>query len=80
MLFDSGLVFHVLYTLITFGYGVPGLDISKLDSPTDCFRIRLVCMLLNTCGHYFDRGTAATKLNRFLLYFQRYILSKVNFI
>lgn len=47
-----------------------------LDPPEDCFRIRMVITLLETCGHYFDRGSSKKKLDRFLIHFQRYILSK----
>lgn len=32
--------------------------------------------LLQTCGHYFDRGSSKRKLDRFLVYFQQYVLSK----
>lgn len=47
-----------------------------LDPPEDCFRIRMVVTLLETCGHYFGRGSSKRKLDRFLIHFQRYILSK----
>lgn len=36
----------------------------------------MVITLLETCGHYFDRGSSKRKLDRFLIHFQRYILSK----
>ncbi|CAN4106404.1 unnamed protein product [Withania somnifera] len=47
-----------------------------LDPPEDCFRIRIVITLLETCGHYFDRGSSKRKLDRFLIHFQRYIFNK----
>lgn len=47
-----------------------------LDPPEDCFRIRMIITLLQTCGHYFGRGSSKRKLDRFLIYFQRYMLSK----
>lgn len=47
-----------------------------LDPPEDFFRIRLIVTLLETCGHYFDHGSSKKKLDRFLIHFQRYILSK----
>jgi hypothetical protein len=47
-----------------------------LDPPEDCFRIRLIITLLQTCGHYFSKGSSKRKLDKFLLHFQRYILSK----
>lgn len=36
----------------------------------------MVIILLQTCGHYFDRGSSKRKLDRFLIHFQRYVLSK----
>lgn len=44
--------------------------INPLDLPDDFFRIRLVCTLLDTCGHCFDRGSAKKKLDFFLIFFQ----------
>lgn len=36
----------------------------------DFFRIRLVCVLLDTCGMCFDRGSQKRKLDNFLVFFQ----------
>eukprot|EP00931_Biecheleriopsis_adriatica_P059719 TRINITY_DN35795_c0_g1_i1.p1 TRINITY_DN35795_c0_g1~~TRINITY_DN35795_c0_g1_i1.p1 ORF type:complete len:1224 (-),score=400.36 TRINITY_DN35795_c0_g1_i1:222-3830(-) len=47
-----------------------------VEAPWDFFRIKLVCVLLETCGHYFDRGAAKQKLDRFLQFFIRYVHSK----
>jgi regulator of nonsense transcripts 2 len=47
-----------------------------LDPPEDFFRIMLIIALLQTCGHYFSRGSSKRKLDRYLLSFQRYALSK----
>ncbi|CAJ1376709.1 unnamed protein product [Effrenium voratum] len=47
-----------------------------LEAPWDFFRIKLVCVLLETCGHYFDRGASKQKLDRFLTFFIRYVHSK----
>ena len=41
-------IFDTLYLVITFGEG------TDLDPPNDFFRIRLVCVLLSTCGEFFD--------------------------
>ncbi|GAV63717.1 MIF4G domain-containing protein/Upf2 domain-containing protein [Cephalotus follicularis] len=71
---DSSVIFETLYLILVFGYGTAEQDV--LDPPEDCFRIRMVITLLETCGHYFDRGSSKRKLDRFLLHFQRYILSK----
>jgi regulator of nonsense transcripts 2 len=51
---------------------------SELDTSSDFFRAQLVCELLNTCGSYYVRGQARERLARFLTYFQKYLLTKVN--
>ncbi|KAL1364261.1 hypothetical protein HN51_012425 [Arachis hypogaea] len=71
---DSSVIFETLYLIVIYGHGTPEQD--ALDPPEDCFRIRLIITLLETCGHYFDRGSSKRKLDRFLIHFQRYILSK----
>ncbi|CAL0304876.1 unnamed protein product [Lupinus luteus] len=71
---DSSVIFETLYLILIYGHGTPEQD--ALDPPEDFFRIRLIATLLETCGHYFDRGSSKRKLDRFLIHFQRYILSK----
>ncbi|GLT66869.1 hypothetical protein SLA2020_392120 [Shorea laevis] len=71
---DSSVIFETLYLILIFGHDTAEQDI--LDPPEDCFRIRMVITLLQTCGHYFGRGSSKRKLDRFLIHFQRYILSK----
>ena len=39
-------------------------------------RLRLVCTLLDTCGSFFCKGKAGRRLDRFLAFFQRYLLAK----
>ncbi|CAM6103727.1 unnamed protein product [Calypogeia fissa] len=73
-LLDSTVIFDILYLLIFFGYGTPSQD--TLDPAEDCFRLRMIITLLETCGQFFDRGSSKRRLDRFLLYFQRYVLSK----
>lgn len=46
------------------------------DGPDDFFRLQLVCVLLNVCGEYFCKGSAKTKMDRFLLCLQRYAALK----
>lgn len=76
---DSPVIFDTLYRIITFGHEggtpVPG-KLSALDMPDDFFRVRLVCTLLDTCGHCFDRGSAKKKLDFFLTFFQYYLFTK----
>ena len=70
--------------ILTESYTPPSLENMKpdpetpsaIDPPGDFFRARLVCTILDTCGQFYDRGSLRTKLDVFLLYFQRYLLSK----
>ncbi|GLT88919.1 hypothetical protein SLE2022_069260 [Rubroshorea leprosula] len=71
---DSSVIFETLHLILVFGHDTAEQD--ALDPPEDSFRIRMVITLLQTCGHYFDRGSSKRKLDRFLMHFQRYILSK----
>ncbi|XP_022765306.1 regulator of nonsense transcripts UPF2-like isoform X3 [Durio zibethinus] len=78
---DSSVIFETLYLILVFGHDTAEvlsypIYCYALDPPEDCFRIRMVITLLQTCGHYFDRGSSKRKLDRFLIHFQRYILSK----
>jgi len=78
-LVDSALIFKVLYSLITFGVMMdPEMAWNSLDHPDQMVRLRLVCVLLDTCGQYFSSGSSKKKLDYFLLYFQRYFLFKVS--
>lgn len=69
---ESAVVFKTLYSFITFGVVMDDSGVSPLDPPEHLFRIRLVCVLLETCGTYFDKGSSKKKLDCFLAYFQRY--------
>lgn len=69
---ESAVIFKTLYSFITFAVSYDVNMPSPLDSPEHLFRIRLVCVLLETCGQYFDKGTSKKKLDCFLIYFQRY--------
>ncbi|KAG8813394.1 hypothetical protein FRC17_001599 [Serendipita sp. 399] len=78
-LVNSRVIFDTLWSLVTFGHfegrPLPG-QVSPIDTPDDYFRIRLVCTLLDCCGMCFDRGSHKRKLDRFLIFFQLYILTK----
>ncbi|KAG1734757.1 ARM repeat-containing protein [Suillus paluster] len=78
-LLGSSLVFDTLWSLVTFGHP-EGRPLPRqpcpLDMPNDFFRVRLVCVLLDTVGMCFDRGTQKRKLDNFLVFFQYYVLSK----
>ncbi|EFI28143.1 transcription factor [Coprinopsis cinerea okayama7 len=71
-LLSSGIIFDTLWTIVTFGHpeGRPlPHQMVPIDMPDDFFRIRLVCVLLDTCGMCFDRGTQKKKLDNFLTFF-----------
>ena len=49
-------------------YNIPSL----LDPPDNLFRIKLVCVLLDTVGKYLNRRNDKKRLEYFLLFFQSY--------
>lgn len=76
---DSSVIFKILYSLITYGVqypdsnqGLSQMPMSNLDPPDNLFRIKLVCDLLETCGHHLGSGQETKKLDCYLLFFQRY--------
>lgn len=48
---ESADIFKVLYSIITFGVTMDFSVPSPLDPPDHLFRIRLACVLLETCGN-----------------------------
>ncbi|XP_064473011.1 regulator of nonsense transcripts 2-like isoform X2 [Ornithodoros turicata] len=72
---ESSVIFKVLYSFITLGVNLDGSP-SDLDPPDHLFRIRLVCILLETCGQYFNTGSSKKKLDCFIVFFQRYYWQK----
>lgn len=72
---ESSVIFKVLYSFVTFGINFDGSP-SDLDPPDNLFRIRLVCILLETCGQYFNTGSSKKKLDCFIVFFQRYYWQK----
>ncbi|GAB6029878.1 Regulator of nonsense transcripts upf2, variant 2 [Chamberlinius hualienensis] len=72
---ESSVIFKTVYSFIVFG--TSQFDTSaEYDPPDSLFRIRLVCVLLETCGQYFNSGSSKKKLDYFLNYFQRYFWYK----
>lgn len=72
---ESSVIFKVLYSFITFAVNCNGSP-SILDPPDNLFRMRLVCILLETCGQYFNTGSSKKKLDCFLVFFQQYYWQK----
>ncbi|KAH3763773.1 regulator of nonsense transcripts UPF2 [Pelomyxa schiedti] len=80
-MFEHQLIFETLYLFLTFGHDNSSIASGEdlvLDSPRDYFRIRLICTVLLTCGQYFSKGSIKFKLDKFLAFFQRYLLSKIS--
>nr|CAG4651588.1 EOG090X0143 [Triops cancriformis] len=69
---DSGVLFKVLYSLITFGVSLDPNFASELDPPDHLMRIRLATTLLDTSGVYFNSGSARKRLDYYLIYLQQY--------
>ncbi|GJQ68791.1 putative RNA binding protein [Trypoxylus dichotomus] len=69
---ESADIFKVLYSLITFGVTMDHNNPSNLDPPNHLFRIRLACVLLDTCGMYFSSGSSKRKLDYYLTFLQAY--------
>ncbi|WZZ51483.1 hypothetical protein YC2023_051590 [Brassica napus] len=58
---DSSVIFETLYLTLSYGHGTSEQEV--LDPPEDFFRVRMVVILLETCGHYFDRGSSSSHLH-----------------
>ncbi|KAJ3666664.1 hypothetical protein Zmor_002099 [Zophobas morio] len=69
---ESADIFKVLYSLITFGVSMDPNVPSPLDPPNHLFRIRLACVLLETCGTYFSSGSSKRRLDYYLVFLQAY--------
>lgn len=50
--------------------------VSPLDPPENLIRLRLACVMLETCACFFDKGSQKKKLDIYLQYFIRYWLIK----
>lgn len=75
-LIESNDVFKVLYSLVSFGVVYDPDFYSTFDPPQNLFRLRLICVLLDTCGEFFNRGPGKLKLDCFIIYFQYYFWLK----
>lgn len=72
-LVEKGDVMNTLYTIISLGvnpwdHSVP----SHTDPPKSLFRLKLVCVMLDTCGEYFTKASSKKRLDYFLDFFQQY--------
>ena len=64
---DSNVIFTTLYSFITLGVAPDPLTmVSPLDPPENLIRLRLATVMLETCGCFFDKGSAKKKLDIYL--------------
>ncbi|KAL7949828.1 armadillo-type protein [Trichoderma barbatum] len=75
---EHPVIFDTMYKIVLFGYSGPPVlgKHNAFDPPDDYFRIRLVSIMLETCGMFFNRGAAGKKLDYFLSFFQYYVHTK----
>lgn len=75
---NAALVFDMLHLILAYGHGegCSPEESLRLDPPSNYFRIRLVCSLLETCSNTMTKGSARGRLDKFLPYLQRYVLFK----
>ncbi|KAM0252391.1 hypothetical protein ACHAQJ_007723 [Trichoderma viride] len=75
---EHPVVFDTMYKIVLFGYNGPPVlgKYNPFDLADDYFRIRLVSIMLETCGMFFNRGAAGKKLDYFLSFFQYYVHTK----
>ncbi|KMS94258.1 hypothetical protein BVRB_023220, partial [Beta vulgaris subsp. vulgaris] len=58
MVVNAQTIFDTLYMIITLGHEIDrkGQLVSQIDLPTDTFRVRIICVILDSCGSYFSGG------------------------
>uniref|UniRef100_A0A1I8PTW1 MIF4G domain-containing protein n=1 Tax=Stomoxys calcitrans TaxID=35570 RepID=A0A1I8PTW1_STOCA len=71
-LVESNNILNTLYSIISLGVSTEEGVVSPLDPPDSLFRLKLACVLLDTCGPYFTSSTSKQKLDYFLVFFQNY--------
>jgi regulator of nonsense transcripts 2 len=76
---NAAVIFEVLWQLLSFGhpegFPVPGRD-SPIDSVQDFFRVRLACVILDTCGTCFAKGSLRRRMDHYLVVLQLYAVCK----
>ena len=78
-LVSTDCVFGCLYKFINYDshLGQEDKHMKSYDQNSiDSFRVRLACTLLDQLGPYFWKGQRRIKMDRYLIYLQKYILSK----
>lgn len=81
-LFNSDVVFYVLYMILTYN---PEWNLGRrellveniLDHSNDTIRIQMVVTILDICGNLLNMGTKKERLLEFMHFMQLYVLSKL---
>ena len=75
---DYDQLFSILYVLIEYGHSENISDNIQemIDSKEDTFRVSLICTVLESTGEFLKWKKVRQRTWRYLLFFQRYILSK----
>eukprot|EP00349_Pseudokeronopsis_sp_Brazil_P010103 CAMPEP_0202979256 /NCGR_PEP_ID=MMETSP1396-20130829/85458_1 /ASSEMBLY_ACC=CAM_ASM_000872 /TAXON_ID= /ORGANISM="Pseudokeronopsis sp., Strain Brazil" /LENGTH=233 /DNA_ID=CAMNT_0049718603 /DNA_START=516 /DNA_END=1217 /DNA_ORIENTATION=- len=74
-LINSDTLFGLLYRMMNWDWESEKEDEwwKKHDREWDCFRLRLICTTLESLGKFFQFGPRRTMMDRFLVFFQRFI-------
>jgi len=64
-------LFTLLYKLLNYDLHSDSTDkhFVALDTPTDCFRVRMICTTLDSLGRYFVKHKRRLLMDRFLIFF-----------
>lgn len=60
-LVDSTQILNTLYSIISLGVVMEENSFSELDPPDSLFRLKLVCVLLDSCGLFFTSNSSKQK-------------------
>lgn len=71
-LVESPNILNTLYSIISLGVTLDAEQPSEMDPPDSLFRLKLACVLLETCGQYFTSAVSRKRLDYFLVFFQQY--------
>lgn len=64
-LVESTHILNTLYSIISLGVSLDQNVVSPLDPPDSLFRLKLACMLLDTCAPYFTSQATRKKYKKF---------------
>lgn len=63
-LVESSNILNTLYSIISLGVTLDNQIVSELDPPESLFRLKLACVLLDTCGQYFTSPVSRKRYSR----------------